>query len=184
MELKVLKSGAKKKYQTWYFNESAQTVVLPLSKGSCIIDLEDYYKVSQYTWNDSAKGSNTNYIVTTIGTRKNNNRKTLRLHRVLMSESNFSFIDHKNGDGYDNRKDNLRFCTRSDNAANSKKMRKKVTSVYKGVRWFHKTLKWKSCLRINGKLISLGTFKHEIDAALAYDLGATKYFGEFAKTNF
>ena len=91
--------------------------------------------------------------------------------------------DHINGDGLDNRKQNLRICTHAENLRN-RRLGKNNTSGYKGVSW-HKLHKlWYAHISHNKKLMSLGYFKDKEEAAKAYDRKAIELFGEFAKLNF
>lgn len=102
------------------------------------------------------------------------------MHKIIMPGSE---IDHKNGDGLDNRKENLRVCSRSQNLFNRRK-HSKSSSSYKGVSWNPLHKKWHSRIMKNKKQINLGYFDKEIDAAIAYDESAKKLFGEFCHTNF
>ena len=159
-----------------------------LTKGMvAIVDDEDYKWVSEWKWH--VYENRGNYYaarrkrgVRTIG------RSTIFMHREIVIR-NFGKIDdgmhtdHANGNGLDNRKSNLRICTPAQNQYNSR-VRAGGTSKYKGVLWRRERGKWISVLRISGKHIHLGTFTNEIDAAIAYDSAAIKYFGEFARTNF
>lgn len=108
-------------------------------------------------------------------------RKFIRIHNLIM---NCKYIDHINGNGLDNRRDNLRVCTPTTNGQN--KRSRGGESKYKGV-FRNKQVKtkitWMSCIRFNKKHIHLGSFNSEIEAAIAYDNAAIKYFGEFAKLN-
>jgi hypothetical protein len=76
---------------------------------------------------------------------------------------------------------NLRVANKSQNAANKTKDRKKATSKYKGVSKARN--KWKASITVNGKLIYLGTFDKEADAAYTYNQAALKHFGEYAVLN-
>jgi len=125
----------------------------------------------------------------------NNNRKpitkkTLLMHRLIMDADENSFVDHIDGNGLNNKKENLRFATKSQNAQN--KIRKNnSTSKYKGVHYAStekNNLKkpWKAYIQnphINKK-IHLGFFLTEEEAAKAYDKKALELFGEFARLNF
>jgi hypothetical protein len=91
-------------------------------------------------------------------------------------------IDHKNGNGLDNRKANLREATRSQQTANARKTSRPKSSIYKGVCRFRGA--WVARIQPDGKCIHLGTFHDEKEAALAYDNAAREMFGEFANTNF
>ncbi len=92
-------------------------------------------------------------------------------------------IDHIDGNGLNNQKSNLRWCTYSENAMNAHKNRN-GSSNYKGVDLQRKTKLWRCRIKINYIEIHGGYFRNEIDAAKKYDEMAIKYFGEFAKLNF
>jgi len=89
-------------------------------------------------------------------------------------------IDHINGNPQDNRIENLRECSRSQNGANSLNRRKQ----YKGVHHRKDNGKYMARICINRKSIFLGNFNKAKDAAKAYDKKARALFGEFARTNF
>lgn len=140
------------------------------------IDDEDYQLISKYTW----------YINKGCSTFYSGNNKVGRMHRYIMNINDSSIlIDHINGNGLDNRKENLRICDQKSNVRNSKK-RLNTLNNFKGV-YFHKNSKrikkWQASIKVNYKKISLGYFEKEIDAAKAYNRAAKKYFGEFAKVN-
>jgi len=107
--------------------------------------------------------------------------KVWKLHRFIMKVKKGEFVDHIDGNGLNNCKSNLRFCTLSENQAN--KSSPKGTSKYKGISFIKKTKKWRADIRKNYKQIYLGTFETETDAALAYNAKAKELFGEFAYLN-
>jgi len=106
----------------------------------------------------------------------------IRMHRLILKAQKGQQVDHINGNGLDNRKDNLRFCTSSQNYQNSRK-RKNCSSKYKGVWWHKQSKKWQTGIVLNYKNYHLGYFTNEIEAAKAYDLTAAEFFGEFARLN-
>jgi flagellar basal body P-ring protein FlgI len=110
--------------------------------------------------------------------------KTIRIHRVILGVTDPKvIIDHINGNKLDNRKCNLRIVTVSQNAMNSKKTNKPTTSIYKGVSKCSDRDKYIAMIKHNGKRLNLGRFNTEVEAALAYNIAAKKYFGEYAKIN-
>ena len=90
---------------------------------------------------------------------------------------------HRNHNGLDDRRANLRICTYTQNAQNQLPA-KNLSSKYKGVSRFRRDKKWQVSIKNNGKLIFLGHFNNEVEAAKAYDKAAKRIFGEFAFCNF
>ena len=107
-----------------------------------------------------------------------------RLNSKLEISDYKLIIDHKNGDGRDNRVANLRLATYAQNSQNRKKVSKKCGSKYKGVTFSKKLKKWRAQICFNGIKKHLGYYEDEVAAAKAYDCAALKYHGEFAKLNF
>ena len=91
-------------------------------------------------------------------------------------------VDHINTIRNDNRWENLREATRSENSRNGP-IRKKNKAGYKGVCWHKRDLIWRAQITVNYKVLHLGNFIIEEEAALAYNEAALKYFGEYAKIN-
>lgn len=145
-----------------------------------LIDEEDKELVLKYKWRLFKRKFGGFYAVAWTP-MINKERKFIRLHNLLM---NRKFIDHINGNGLDNRRCNLRICTSTTN--NQNKRSRGGESKYKGV-YRNKQVKtkvtWMACIQVNKKHIHLGSFNTEIEAAIAYDNAAIKYFGEFAKLN-
>jgi hypothetical protein len=91
-------------------------------------------------------------------------------------------LDHINGVKDDNRIDNLRLATCSQNQANTQK-KIGFSSRFKGVNWHKKAKKWVAQINVNGKKKYLGCFHEEDTAAQRYNEAAVKQFGEFALIN-
>jgi HNH endonuclease len=107
--------------------------------------------------------------------------KGARLHRWIL-ETN-SAVDHRNGNGLDNRRRNLREATNQQNVQNGR-AHKDSTSKYRGVSWYAPYKKWRAAIYINGRQKCIGYFNNEQTAAHSYDVWAEAEFGEFAALNF
>lgn len=101
------------------------------------------------------------------------------MHRLILDAPKGMQVDHINGNGLNNRRENIRLCTHEQNSYNQQKPY--GSSKYKGV--CRKRGKWDAQIRASGKIIWLGSFATEDEAANAYDEAALKHFGEFAFTN-
>jgi hypothetical protein len=154
-----------------------------------LYDAEDEDKINKYNWYVS-KQQYCFYVRTHIPhpdggfTRGGRRRQTtLEMHRLVAGTPKGMSTDHINGDGLDNRKQNLRICTTAENGRNRGKS-KNNTSGFKGVSW-HKNRKiWYVHIRHNKKLMHIGSFKDKEEAARAYDRKAIELHGKFAKLNF
>jgi hypothetical protein len=92
-------------------------------------------------------------------------------------------VDHRNGDGLDNRRCNLRLCTRAQNCQ-SMKIAPGKASLFRGVTWHAASNSWRARISLVGKRLHLGLFSEERAAAKAYDDAAKELHGEFAILNF
>jgi len=145
--------------------------------GDVICSKEDFELVSKYKWWVTKTNSNNYYAITII------DKKYHYMHRLIMGEGPY-LCDHKNKNGLDNRRCNLRKSTKSQNTQNSRKYKRPTSSKYRGVYFYKAYGKWSSSIRVNTKRVFIGYFKDEEEAARQYDKNAIKYFGEFASLNF
>lgn len=162
-------------------------VLIPLSKGKhkrckyARIDHDDLDRVIRHKWYAKASGK-TFYGHSTSG--KNLPRHHRQLHMFIARAHPGQRVDHRNGDGLDCRKENLRAATVQQNAFNAVKTDSPhVTSKFKGVSRSPSSGKWIAQIKRDGVPHALGVFEKEEDAARAYDEAAARLFGDFAKTN-
>lgn len=139
-----------------------------------IIDDDDYEKISRYSW--SIYGAGKPYFAAYSHVENGKNIKII-LHRIILGKSNGMIIDHINGNTLDNRKCNLRFCTKTENSRNRKR---NLKSKYKGICFHESTGKWEARIKVNKKSIYLGIYNSPEDAHIAYCKAAKKYHGDFA----
>ena len=157
-----------------------KTILLTQNK-IALVDDRDYEQLSQYKWYAKNEG-NTWYAVR--GSKKldgKGKQKLIRMHREIMNTQKGVMVDHRNGNGLDNRKENLRICTIQQNAYNRTRSQKNNKLGIKGVSWDKKLKKYKAGIKFNGKSIHLGYFNVLGDADSAYRKAEEKYFGEFAR---
>lgn len=145
-----------------------------------LVDAADLERVAAHTWY-ALVTPRTVYAVRTPA-----NGRRIRMHRELLDAPDGVDVDHKNGDGLDNRSENLRLTTRAGNARNAAKRRsttRELTSRFKGVFWDKSRRRWVATIRHDGRTVRLGRFLDEESAARAYDAAALRHFGRFARTN-
>lgn len=101
------------------------------------------------------------------------------MHRLIAGALDGEVVDHINGDGLDNRRCNLRRCSHRENMRNRKGH---GSRPFKGVE--ARGNRWRAVITLDGKAINLGRYSTAIEAAVAYDIGARKHHGDFARLNF
>ncbi len=139
------------------------------------VDDDDFERVSQYRWNADFRRHTVYVSNNTVG----------YLHRFVLDAVGGLDIDHRDGNGLNNLRSNLRPCTRAQNLHNGRTNRNgaKKTSKFRGVARLGPYKKWAAYLKVEGKNTYLGSFEKEEDAARAYDTAALKAHGEFARIN-
>ena len=102
-------------------------------------------------------------------------------HRLIMDAPADRYVDHINGDGLDNRRANLRLCSKAENAKN-RALNSNSTVGLKGVTR-DPSGAYRAQIANEGRKITLGRFRCALAAAAAYDAAALRLHGEFARTN-
>ena len=156
---------------------------IPDFPGYYINDLGEVWSTKQHKKKKLKPNiGDTNYHVVRL--RKNNKTYSLRVSRLVLNAPKNKYVDHIDGDLSNNKKDNLRLCSLSQNQWN-RKIQSNGTSKYKGVclRLNKKSKKWRAEICKNRKIYRIGLFDNEVEAAVAYNEKAKELFGEFAKLN-
>lgn len=154
------------------------TLLVPLTHGQfAVIDREDAALVEGRYW--QASRSRWTWYAISMERAEVGKQRPVRMHRVILGLPDGVLVDHRDGDGLNNRRSNLRAATEVDNRRNSR-LRRDNTSGYKGVSWHAGRRKWVAAVASR----TVGAFDDPRDAARAYDEAARKQFGEFARTNF
>jgi hypothetical protein len=154
-------------------NEYDQHIIKTNKNEDIVVDKDLYNELNQYIWHKNTQG----YASTNI------NKKTISMTKYILKYNGKDVIDHINGNKLDNRKENLRIVTYTQNAQNKSK-RENTTSKYIGVYFRKDRNTWIAEIRVNSKKNYLGKFKTEIEAAKARDIATKKHFGEYGKLNF
>lgn len=141
------------------------------------VDDEDFAFLNQWQW-QACKTVDGN-----IYARRFDHKKWFTMHRVLLLlPERVHQVDHRDGDGLNNQKSNLRLANDHQNQANRGK-NKNNKSGYKGVTWCKAARKWQSQIMVHRHHHYLGLFEDAKEAAKTYDAAALRFFGEFARTN-
>jgi hypothetical protein len=144
-----------------------------------LVDDEDYEYLNQWKWYADTN-KKTNYASRKIVL--DGIKTSIRMHTVIMKTPIGLTVDHINHNGLDNRKENLRVCTQEQNSKNRLKVNGK--SKYLGVSPSNRISKpWRAFGKISKKSISIGYFKTQEEAAIAYNNFAKQNYKEYANLN-
>jgi len=155
-----------------------KTIQLTRGKVATVDDI-DFERLSAFSWQaHTHKGK--------WYARSNWRRDTVYgstlMHRLILDAPDSVEVDHINGDGLDNRRENLRLCSHAQNSRNRAKIPGR-SSRFKGVSLHKPNGRWRSRIMMEGRMVCLGNYATEQEAAAAYDAAATSLHGEFASTN-
>ena len=152
---------------------------IQLNRGMvALVDDEDFERVNQFKWY-AKKSKRTYYAVHTI-----HKHGKIKMHRFILNVNNADIqVDHVDRNGVNNQKENMRLCTNRQNTYN-KSPKPNCSSKFKGVSILKNKKSYRARINKGEKLIHLGCFEVEEDAARMYDKIAKELFGEFAYLNF
>lgn len=142
-----------------------------------IVDNEDFDRISAFKWRARTTGGLV-YAVTTFGYP--GPQHTIYMHRMILDARTDETIDHRDANGLNNTRENLRHCTQSENIGNSR-IGSRNSSGFKGVSMDKRRGTWRA--RIANRQVG-GAFATAQEAARAYDTAAFEKWGNFARLNF
>ena len=161
-------------------------IILAHGRGTVLVDDEDYERVASHSWCLLRGGGQRKRTYAQANIKRNGKWQRTLLHRFILDAKAGQRVDHRDNNGLNCQRSNMRFATPSQNQHNSgrriyKGMR---SSRFKGVHWAKHVGKWLAQIACDRKRFYLGLFIEEEDAARAYDQKAKELHGEFAKLNF
>lgn len=163
-----------------------KTITSNCGRYHILVDEEDYDRVVEFAPNgwEARYFTKSNYPYAITRKTINGKRVQFFMHRIILEITDANVhIDHKDRNGLNNRKFNLRMSTRSENMKN-RKSAKNSTSKHLGVHFCNEQYKWRATIKPTGqKNINLGRYEKEIDAAYAYNFSATIIHGNFSNFN-
>jgi hypothetical protein len=152
-----------------------------------LVNDEDYERVNAFKWHAYIATRKDGTIKTIYAKRNipkiNGKRTTQKMHRFILGITDPKVqADHKDHNGLNNQRYNLRQATHTQNGRNTR-ISTMNTSGVKGVGWHKGAEKWHARIAVDGNRIHLGNFTDKEEAAHAYDAAALKHHGAFACTN-
>jgi len=158
------------------------TATVPLTRGYvAVIDIEDAAEIGRYNW--YAKWCGKGWLYACRAQRepgRGRSSRTVFMHRVVCGGPPDRHVDHRNSNGLDNRRANLRVATVTQNCANSKRP-SSARSPYKGVTQLPSG-RWQAQITANRRCHYLGLYDTPEAAHAAYCKAAAELHGEFART--
>ena len=148
---------------------------IQLTQGKfALVDDKDFKELSKRKWYAHETG-NTFYALRSIWDGKKQFRISMHRQLLGLSFGDGKIADHRNRNGLDNRRANLRVVSKSKNGRN-RKLQVNSTSGHPGVCWYKPTKKWRAYIGLNGSPIWLGLYDNILDAVEARKKGEAKYW--------
>jgi len=173
-EIEQIRKSIKYKIPPKVISIDGNTAVIEIDGYSILVDSEYLPEILKHAWQNN--GNNYFSYCKRIGKKT----VSIYLHRLITNVPQNMEVDHINHDKLDNRRANLRICTRSQNLCN-RVLSKRNTSGYKGVSWNKDEEKWQANITKNYKSRTIGLYNTLEEAYAAYCKAAKELHGEFAR---
>lgn len=144
-----------------------------------LVSDECFERINSNKWYALWMPQSKSYVAVRSSSRSLGQRHIIYMHREIMNNPHGLQVDHINHDTLDNRLENLRLATVSENQCN-RRLQGNNTSGYKGVSWNKEKGKWRSYISINKVQIHLGFYDSVDDAYNEYKKASKKYHGSFS----
>jgi hypothetical protein len=152
---------------------------IKLTKGfTAIVDDEDFEYLNQWKWQAEKSKRGCYYACRTI--QKENKKIHVKMHRLIMAAVEGMDVDHRDGNGLNNRRYNLRACTHLNNCHNRRHLRRENISGISGVQWDNRRGKWRSRIIVERKEIHLGRFSSLSEAINARREAEILHYGKYS----
>ena len=130
-----------------------------------IVDEADLPLLTGRVWHVS-RADGTHYVLAYLGQRPC--RRHTLLHRLMLAAQRGAPVDHQNYDGLDNRRENLRVASPTENGLNRRgAATTNRSSGVLGVYWMSADRLWRARVQVDGRRVSLGCYRSKSDAARA-----------------
>lgn len=158
-------------------------IQIPLSQDKfALIDEGDAELISRYKWHAIRVNPRKSFYARTVLWSIGRRYWRIRMQNLILHAPDGFLVDHKDGDGLNNTRSNLRIATMAQN--NAARPSAPGRSGYRGVIWDSGKRRWRARISENNHDITLGCFADPAEAAAVYDAAARKLHGEFAQVNF
>lgn len=190
---KISAKGVQRRFLTGHQNRKpriASTVItisgkeyrtVPLTKGQvAVVDIEDYVELSRHLWYALPTKTQTGWYAAR-DERRDRKRIHISMHRQLFADSSTEEVDHRDGNGLHNWRDNLRAATHAQNQLNMGKQRNN-TSGFKGVYFSKQSGKYIGRVRVSKRYRHVGSFDDPAIAGRAVKMAERVHHGQFARS--
>jgi AP2 domain/HNH endonuclease len=149
---------------------------------TALVSDRDYSRVSRLKWHawiDRHPDGSVRNVYAYHSYKVEGVQRKVQMHRFILEMIDPEIqVDHRDNNGLNNQRRNLRIATNAQNQRNARKAKGK-SSKFKGVTWNKKVKRWQASMTANGKYLYLGLFLSEKEAAFAYTQTAQRIFGRF-----